>query len=70
MSGRRQIEIYWDGEPAGDEVLRVIEHVAGSGDDITVQNLRDPGAARRARHLGVHSTPALVIDGQLQDIAP
>jgi len=68
LSRQREVEIYWDGEAAADEVLRLVGQVAGSGDEITVRDLRDPQAARRARALGVHSTPAVVIDGRLEDV--
>jgi glutaredoxin 3 len=67
MNAKRQIEIFSAGCPICEETIQLINRVACPSCDVTILDMRDPQVASRAKSLGVHSVPAVVIDGTLAD---
>jgi glutaredoxin 3 len=45
----------------------MVQRAACPSCEVTVLDMRDPAVARRAKDLGIHSIPAVVIDGQLAE---
>ena len=67
MSAKRKIEVFSAGCPACDETVALVEGIACPSCEVTVLDMNDPNVANRAKTLGVHSVPAVVIDGKLAD---
>lgn len=67
MNKIRKIEIYSAGCPVCKQAIDLVQSTACSSCDVTTLDLHDPQVAKRAKELGIHSTPAIVIDGKLAD---
>jgi hypothetical protein len=67
MNATRQIEVFSAGCPICEETIQLINRVACPSCNVTILDMRDPQVASRAKSLGVHSVPAVVIDGTLAD---
>jgi glutaredoxin 3 len=67
MNATRQIEVFSAGCPICEETIQLINRLACPSCDVTILDMRDPQVASRAKSLGVHSVPAVVIDGTLAD---
>jgi glutaredoxin 3 len=67
MNATRQIEVFSAGCPICEETIQLINRVACPSCNVTVLDMRDPQVASRAKSLGVHSVPAVAIDGTLAD---
>ncbi len=48
-------------------VVSLVLSLAHESREVVVRNMRDPAVARRAEELGIHSVPAVVVDGRLAD---
>jgi glutaredoxin 3 len=70
MNATRQIEVFSAGCPICEETIQLINRVPCPSCDVTILDMRDPQVASRAKSLGVHSVPAVVIDGTLADCCP
>ncbi len=67
MSNPRTIEVFSAGCPACQETIDLVNRVACSSCEVSVLDMNDAAVASRARGLGIHSVPAVVIDGELAD---
>ncbi len=67
MATKRKIEVFSAGCPACEETIALVNQVACPSCEVSVLDMHDPEVARRAADLGIHSVPAVVIDGQLAD---
>lgn len=67
MPTKREIEIFSAGCPACEIAASRIRDIACPSCDIEVLDMHRADVAARARALGVHSVPAVVIDGQLAE---
>lgn len=67
MSNKRRIEVFSAGCPACEETIALVNRVACPSCEIIVLDMKDPAVASRAKSLGIHSVPAVVIDGKLVD---
>ena len=65
MSEKRLIEVFSAGCSVCDETVAMVQRAACPSCEVTVLDMQDPEVARRARHLGIRSVPAVVIDGTL-----
>ena len=63
----RTIELFSAGCPCCDEALEAVRAASCEGCDVRVLDMKDPQVAARAKQLGIHRVPAVVIDGQLAD---
>jgi glutaredoxin 3 len=61
----RKIEIFSAGCPTCHEAIELVKRIAGSSHEIEIIDMQRHEAASRAKHYGIRSVPALVIDGQL-----
>jgi hypothetical protein len=62
---QRKIEIFSAGCAVCDDVVALVNQVAGPSSEVVVLDMRDSAVARRAKALGVRSVPAVAIDGVL-----
>lgn len=65
MSAKRKIEVFSAGCPACEETLQLINSIACPSCEISVLDMKDLAVAARAKKLGVHSVPAIAINGEL-----
>jgi len=67
MSTNRNIEVFSAGCPVCEETVALVNRVACPSCDVSVMDMSEPEVARRARHLGIRSLPAIAINGVLTD---
>ena len=67
MTEKRQVEVFSAGCSVCDRLIDLVERIACDSCDVTVVDIRDAAAARRAESLGVRSVPAVTVDGRLAD---
>lgn len=65
MTIKRKVEVFSAGCPACEEAIALVKRLACPSCDVEVLNMNDTEIAKRAKELGIHSVPAVVIDGQL-----
>ena len=62
---KRKVEIFSAGCGVCDETVKLVKSIACPSCEVTVLNMNDPAIAKRARAVGVHSVPVVVVDGKL-----
>ena len=67
MATKRKIEVFSAGCPACQETVNLVQQVACPSCDVSILDMHDPAVAQRAKSLGIHSVPAIVINGKLAD---
>lgn len=67
MTNTRKVEIYSAGCPTCQETVDLVKKIACPSCDVSVLNMNDDGISQRAKALGIHRVPAVVIDGKLAD---
>ncbi len=65
MTNKRKIEVFSADCPTCREAVEQVKKLACPSCDVTVLDMNDPATAARAKTLGVHSVPAVAIDGKL-----
>lgn len=69
MSARRKIEIFSAGCAACDETVAMARRIACSSCVIEVLDMHDPAVGAKAKSYGVHTVPAVAVDGRLATVA-
>jgi hypothetical protein len=67
MTKKRSIEVFSAGCSCCTETIELIRRAACPSCEVSVLDMRNPEVAERARHLGIRSVPAVVIDSRLAD---
>lgn len=67
MTTKRKVEIFSAGCPACQETIDLVNSIACPSCEVTVHSMNDNAVAQRAKSLGIHRVPAVVIDGKLAD---
>lgn len=67
MGNKRKIEVFSAGCPACEETIELVNRIACSSCEVSILDMKDPEVASRAKSLGIHSVPAVVIDGKLAE---
>ena len=62
---KRKVEIFSAGCSACHEAIELVKHIAGSSHEIEIVDMHRHEAAARAKHYGIRSVPAVVVDGRL-----
>lgn len=65
--GQRNVEIFSAGCPCCQDTIDLVNKIACSSCKVTVLDMNKKNVAKRAKSLGIHRVPAVVIDGQLAD---
>ena len=61
----RQIEVFSAGCSACKETIEMVKRLAGSLHQVVVHDMQKSDVASKAKGYGVHSVPAVAIDGKL-----
>ncbi len=67
MVQQRRIEIFSAGCPVCEDLVARVNELACPSCNVTELDMKDSGAAARAKELGIRSVPAVAIDGKLAD---
>ena len=70
MNNKRTVEIFSAGCGCCEDVIKLVKSIACPSCDITIKDMKDLAVAARAKHLGIRSVPAVVIDGKLVGSGP
>jgi len=64
---RRKVEVFSAGCGLCDETIALVQRLACGSCEVIVHDMKQPEVAVRAKSYGVHSVPAVVVDGKLAD---
>ena len=64
MANKKKIEVFSAGCSACNETIKTVKQLAGSH-EVIIHDMNDSEVASKAKHYGVRSVPAVVIDGKL-----
>ncbi len=67
MATKRRVEVFTAGCPACEETVSLVSRLACPSCDVSVLDMHDEAVAKHAKELGVHTVPAVAIDGKLAD---
>ncbi len=67
MNAKRKVEVFSAGCPVCQETIDLVTRLACTSCEVTVLDMNKSDVALRAKRLGVHSVPAVAINGQLAD---
>lgn len=67
MTSTRKVEIFSANCPVCEETIDLVNRMACPSCEISILDMSDPAVAERAKDLGIHSIPAVVIDGKLAE---
>ena len=65
MNARKKIEVFSAGCSTCKETIELVKRIAGSSHEIVIQDMHQSEVASKAKHYGVRSVPAIVVDGKL-----
>jgi hypothetical protein len=65
MPERRRVDIFSAGCAVCEETIALVNRLACDSCEVLVRDMADPEVTSRARQLGVHSVPAVAVDGRL-----
>lgn len=64
MANRKKVEIFSAGCSACKETIETVKRLAGSH-EVVIHDMNKSEIASKAKHYGIRSVPAVVIDGKL-----
>ena len=64
---KRTIEVFSAGCPCCDEAIQAVRDASCQSCDVQILDMKEPTVAARAKQLGIHRVPAVVVDGKLAD---
>ncbi len=67
MNAKRKIEIFSAGCAVCEETIQLVNRLACPSCDVTILDMKDPAVFQRAQALGIHSVPAVAVDGKLAE---
>jgi len=65
MTTKRKIEVFSAGCPACEETVTLVESITCPSCEVEVLDMHNGEVAAKAKEYGVHSVPAVAIDGRL-----
>lgn len=65
MNAKRKVEVFSAGCPVCQETIELVRRLACTSCEVTILDMKKNDVAQRAKQLGIHSVPAVVINGQL-----
>ena len=65
MTNTRTVEIFSAGCPVCQETVDLVNKIACPSCNVSLLNMNDNEVSLRAKDLGIHRVPAIVIDGKL-----
>ena len=67
MALKRKIEVFSAGCPVCEETITLINEIACPSCEVLILDMRQDAVAKKAKHFGIRSIPAVVIDGRLAE---
>ncbi len=65
MTTKNKIEVFSAGCSTCKETIELVKRIAGSSHDVVIHDMNQSEVAYKAKHYGVRSVPAIVVDGKL-----
>ena len=65
MNTIRQVEIFSAGCQVCEDTITLVKQLACPSCEVTVLDMKDQDVSNRAKTLGIHTIPAILVDGQL-----
>jgi glutaredoxin 3 len=65
MATKKKIEVFSAGCSTCKETIEVVKRLAGSSHEVVIHDMQKSEVGSKAKHYGVRSVPAVVIDGKL-----
>ena len=65
MPTKKKIEVFTAGCSMCKETIELVTRIAGSPHEVVIHDMHQAEVASKAKHFGVRSVPAVVIDGKL-----
>ena len=65
MATKKKIEIFTAGCSTCKETIELVKRIAGPSHEVVIHDMHQSEVASKAKHFGVRSVPAVVIDGKL-----
>jgi len=65
MSTTKKIEVFSAGSSTCKETIELVKRIAGSSHEVVIHDMHQPETSSKAKHYGVRSVPAVVVDGKL-----
>jgi predicted thioredoxin/glutaredoxin len=66
-ANKRKVEVFSAGCGVCDETVALVRSLACGSCDVVVHDMQQPEAVAKAKRYGVHSVPAVVVDGKLAE---
>ncbi len=65
MKTKRKVEVFSAGCPVCNDAVEMAKRIACLDCEVSVLDMNDSEVAERAKHLGIKSVPAILVDGKL-----
>ena len=65
MATRKKIEVFSAGCSVCKETIELVKRIAGSSHEVVIHDMHQSDVASEAKHYGVRSVPAIVVNGKL-----
>ncbi len=65
MTTRKKIEVFIAGCSTCKETIELVKRIAGASHEVVIHDMHQSEVASKAKHYGVRSVPAIVVDGTL-----
>ena len=66
-TNKRKVEVFSAGCGVCDETIALVQKLACGTCEVVVHDMHKPDTAATAKRYGVHSVPAVVVDGKLAE---
>ncbi len=67
MTATRKIEVFSAGCAVCEDTITLINKIACPSCEVEILDMHQPEVTKKARQYGIHSVPAVVVDGKLAD---
>ena len=67
MATTRKIEVFSAGCAVCEDTIALINRIACPSCEVEILDMRQPEVAKKAQRYGIHSVPAVAVDGKLAD---
>ena len=65
MTTKKRIEVFSAGCSTCTETIEFVNRIVGSSHEVVIHDMHQSDVASKAKHYGVRSVPAIVVDGKL-----
>ncbi len=65
MTTKKKIEVFSAGCSTCKETIELVKRIGGSSHEVVIHDMRKSEVGSKAKHYGVRSVPAIVVDGKL-----